>query len=189
MKILVGVFSLLYIELFTTFLLVGAVSFGGGYAMIPLIQQEVVGRHAWMTMQQFADVIAIAGMSPGPIGTNSAIYIGYAQAGIVGALVSTLGMVLPSLLIILGVGMVFERFQTRLVVRSAFYGVRPIITGLIVYAALTFALHNGIIGTVSWFSIGLFAIFLVSLGALIYLRIHPLYVILLSGILGAVVYG
>ena len=189
MKTSAEVFSLIYMELFTTFLLVGAVSFGGGYAMIPLIQQEVVERHAWLTTQQFADVIAIAGMSPGPIGTNSAIYIGYAQAGLCGALVSTLGMVLPSLLFILSIGMVYERFQTRLVVRSAFYGVRPIITGLIVYAAVTFALHNGMIGPITWFSLGLIGIFLISLVALIYFRIHPLYVILLSGILGAVVYS
>ncbi len=182
-------FNLIYIELFLTFLLVGAVSFGGGYAMIPLIQQEVVNRHGWMTNQDFTDVIAIAGMSPGPIGTNSSIYIGYAQAGLIGAIVSAVGMILPSLVIILILGMVFYRVQHNQIVKSAFYGLRPIITGLILYAAYVFALNNGLLGSITGYNLGLIAIFITSLFALIVLKIHPIYVILISGLVGIAIYS
>lgn len=180
---------MIYSELFVTFLLIGAVSFGGGYAMIPLIQQEVVVQKGWMTVQQFADVIAIAGMSPGPIGTNSAIFIGYEKAGILGSVLATLGMVLPSLIIILILGNMYKRFQHRDIVKQAFYGLRPVITGLIGYAAITFALHNDMLISWTGYQVGLLVIFFSSLVALIYLRIHPLYVILLSGLVGVAVYS
>jgi|DewCreStandDraft_2_1066082.scaffolds.fasta_scaffold17072_2 chromate transporter len=180
---------MLLLELFTTFLLIGFVSFGGGYAMIPLIQEEVVNRHAWMTTQEFSDVIAVAGMSPGPIATNSAIFIGYGEAGVIGAMVAAAGMVIPSLLIILVVGMVFYKVQKSKLVKSAFYGLRPIITGLIMYAAFIFAVNNELISSLSWHSLSLIGIYLASLAALIYFRIHPAYVILLSGLVGIAVYA
>ena len=180
---------MLLLELFTTFLLIGFVSFGGGYAMIPLIQEEVVNRHAWMTTQEFSDVIAVAGMSPGPIATNSAIFIGYGEAGVIGAMVAAAGMVIPSLLIILVVGMVFYKVQKSKLVKSAFYGLRPIITGLIMYAAFIFAVNNELISSLSWHSLSLIGIYLASLAALIYFRIHPAYVIILSGLVGIAVYA
>jgi len=180
---------MLLLELFTTFLLIGFVSFGGGYAMIPLIQEEVVNRHAWMTTQEFSDVIAVAGMSPGPIATNSAIFIGYGEAGVIGAMIAAAGMVIPSLLIILVVGMVFYKVQKSKLVKSAFYGLRPIITGLIMYAAFIFAVNNELISSISWHSLSLIGIYLASLAALIYFRIHPAYVIILSGLVGIAVYA
>jgi len=171
------------------FLLIGFVSFGGGYAMIPFIQEEVVNRHAWMTTQEFSDVIAVAGMSPGPIATNSAIFIGYGEAGVIGAMIAAAGMVIPSLLIILVVGMVFYKVQKSKLVKSAFYGLRPIITGLIMYAAFIFAVNNELISSISWHSLSLIGIYLASLAALIYFRIHPAYVIILSGLVGIAVYA
>ncbi len=180
---------MIYVELFLTFLLIGSVSFGGGYAMIPLMQQEVVNRHAWMTVKEFSDVIAVAGMSPGPIGTNSSIFIGYDQAGLLGAIISTAGMVLPSLMIILGLGVVFARVQHHVIVRSVFYGLRPIITGLIIYAAYVFAMNSGMLTSVFAESMGLIAIYVASLCALIFLHIHPVYVILVSGLIGIAVYS
>jgi chromate transporter len=176
-------------ELFITFFMIGFVSFGGGYAMIPLIQEEVVARHGWMSAQAFTDVIAIAGMSPGPIATNSAIFIGYDQMGVSGAVISALGMVLPSLMIILAVGAVFYKIQKSIMVKSAFYGLRSIITGLIVYAALLFAINNGLVSSISWHTLSLLLIFALSLLALIRYRIHPIYVILLSGLVGVALYG
>ena len=165
------------------------VSFGGGYAMIPLIQEEVVERHGWMTAQAFTDVIAVAGMSPGPIAANSAIFIGYDQMGFWGALVSALGMILPSFLIILVIGTVFYKVQQSFVVKSAFYGLRSVVTGLIVYAAILFAMNNGLVSAISWHTISLWIIFGLSLLALIRFRIHPVYVILLSGLAGVALYG
>ncbi len=176
-------------DLFLTFFMIGFVSFGGGYAMIPLIQEEVVKRHQWMSVQEFTDVIAVAGMSPGPIATNSAIFIGFDQAGFMGATVSALGMILPSLMIILAIGAVFYKVQKSSTVKSAFYGLRPIITGLIIYAALVFAVNNGLFASFSWHTLSLLLIFGGSLIALIYFRIHPVYVIMFSGLVGVAVYG
>lgn len=176
-------------ELFSTFFLIGLFSFGGGYAIIPVIQTEVVERHGWMTAQQFSDIVAVAGMSPGPIATNSAIFVGYHQSGVMGAIVSAAGMVMPSLLLILAIGAVFYKFHKNFFVRSAFYGLRSVITALIVYAAILFAASNGFFASWSWHSASIVLIFAASLAALIYFRIHPVYVILLSGLVGVTLYG
>jgi chromate transporter len=176
-------------ELFRTFLMIGFVSFGGGYAMIPVIEMEVA-KHGWMTTQEFTDVIAIAGMSPGPIATNSAIFVGYQTAGLSGALVSAAGMVLPSLSIILLVATVFYRLHKNKSVKSAFYGLRPIITGLIIYAAIRFAISNEVISMVfSWHMVSLLSIFSLSLIGLFRFRMHPAFVILLSGLAGITFFG
>lgn len=176
-------------EVFSTFFMIGLVSFGGGYAMITLIQDEVVGRHGWMTLQEFTDVIAVAGMSPGPIATNTAVFIGYAEFGLAGAAIAALGMSLPSLLIILVLGVVFYKVQKSHVVKSAFYGLRAIITGLIIYAAILFAGSSNLYANLSWHTLSLVLVFAVSLLALIRFRVHPVYVILGSGLVGVVLYS
>lgn len=175
--------------LFFTFLMIGFVSFGGGYAMIPLIERQVVDRHGWLSYEQFADVIAVAGMSPGPIATNSAIFIGYQTAGVPGAIAATAGMVVPSLTIILIVSLFFYKVNKSRVVQSAFYGLRPIVTGLIIYAGITFAVRNEVFGGWNWQTAVLVSIFLFAIFALFRLRLHPVYVILLSGLAGAAVFG
>lgn len=175
-------------ELFITFLMIGSISFGGGYAMISIIEMEVTG-HGWMTTQEFTDVIAVAGMSPGPIATNSAIIVGYTTAGLSGAIVSALGMVLPSLVIIFFVATFFRKFSDNKIVKGAFYGLRPIITGLIIYAAIKFAISNDIISMkLSWHMVSLLFIFVISLLALIKLKWHPAFVIVLSGLVGIALY-
>jgi len=175
-------------ELFLTFLYIGFISFGGGYAMIPVIEMEV-SKHGWLTTQEFTDVIAIAGMSPGPIATNSAIVVGYKTAGWAGATASALGMVLPSLIIILVVASFFYRINQNRLVKSAFYGLRPIITGFIVYAALRFAVSNEVIGVISWYSLSLLVIFAASFFALVRFRVHPVFVISLAGMVGIFLYS
>lgn len=174
-------------KLFWTFLLIGAVSFGGGYAMIPVIEAEV-SKNEWMTTQEFTDVIAIAGMSPGPIATNSAIFVGYQVAGILGAVFSAIGMVLPSLAIVLIISSFFKKINQHKLVKSSFYGLRPVITGLIIYAAINFAISNGLIGQLSVHTLSSLAIYLGALVLLIYFKMHPLLVIVLSGIVGFFVF-
>ncbi len=102
-----------------------------------------------MTTQQFTDVIAVAGMSPGPIATNSAIFIGLHVKGMTGAIAAGLGMVLPSLILVIAI--IFKRFNKNKHVESAFYGLRPIITGLIGYAAIKFAISNHLVDSVTWY--------------------------------------
>lgn len=182
-----GVDSML-LELFWSFLMIGFVSFGGGYTMVPVIEMEV-NNHGWMTTQEFTDAIAIASMSPGPIATNSAIFVGYKAAGISGAFISALGMVLPSLIIIFIIAAFFYRFNQYRLVKSAFYGLRPIITGLIIYAAINFALSNKVLAPISWNTLSLLLIFVLSLFALIRLKMNPIVVILISGIMGIFFYS
>lgn len=176
-------------ELFITFLMIGLISFGGGYAMIPVIEMEVT-KHGWMTTQEFTDVIAVAGMSPGPIATNSAIFVGYSTAGLGGAVVSALGMVLPSLTIILIIATFFHKFSDNKLLKCAFYGLRPIVTGLIIYAAIKFAISNDLISMkITWHMVSLFFIFVLSLLALIRLKWHPVFIIIFSGLVGVAFYS
>lgn len=176
-------------ELFKTFFVIGFISFGGGYAIIPVIELEVI-RHEWMTTQEFTDIIAVAAMSPGPIAANSAVLVGYSAAGVIGAITAFLGMVLPSLILVLIVAMFFQKLNHYRVVKSMFYGLRPIVTSLIIYAALKFALSNNVISmNISWHTLSLLLVFGLSLVALLRLHWHPVYVIVLSGLVGVVLYS
>ncbi|MEH7254215.1 chromate transporter [Neobacillus niacini] len=178
----------MYLNLFLSFLMIGFISFGGGYAMIPVIEMEVT-KNGWLNTEEFTNVIAISGMSPGPIATNTAIFVGYEIAGLSGAVVSALGMVLPSLSLILIIAAFFYKMNKHPLTKAAFYGLRPIITGLIVYAAINFAVSNGVIGAISFTTISLLLIFLLSLFSLIRYKMHPVLVILLSGIIGVLLYA
>jgi chromate transporter len=179
--------NMILLDLFKTFFTIGLISFGGGYAMIPVIEMEVTSQE-WMTIQEFTDIIAIAGMSPGPIATNSAIFVGYQTAGFAGAVVSALGMILPSLIIILIISTFFTKANKHRNVQSAFYGLRPIIVGLIIYAAIKFAISNELIGTMSLHTVSLLGIFAISLLALIKFKIHPAFVIFIAGVVGVIFY-
>lgn len=176
-------------ELFKTFFVVGSVSFGGGYAIMPVIELEVI-QHGWMTSQEFTNIIAIAGMSPGPIAANSAILIGYNTAGITGAIISALGILLPSVILVLIVATFFLKLNHYPLVKSMFYGLRPIVTSLIFYAAIRFALSNNLIRfEFSWQLMSLLLVFAFSLVALMKLRWHPVYVIILAGLVGVTLYS
>lgn len=110
--------------LFTTFLKIGAFSFGGGYAMIPLIREEIVTKHGWLEDEDMIQMIAIAESTPGPIAINAATFVGYRTAGFPGALTATFGIVLPSFLIIFGLSFVLAKFKSFKPVAYAFDGIR-----------------------------------------------------------------
>jgi chromate transporter len=174
-------------SLFVTFLKIGFVSFGGGYAMIPMMEYEIQ-KHGWLTDQQFTDAVAIAGISPGPIATNCAVFVGYKIAGILGAITSLFAISLPSLLLILLIALFFKKIQDNPIVQSAFYGLRPVITGLIGYAAIRFAMQNHLLGGEHGFDGRGFLVLFAALGVLLLTKIHPVLLILFSGILGIVIY-
>ena len=125
-----------YVTLFLTFFKIGAFTFGGGYAMIPLIQKEVVDNHKWVTADDILEVIAIAESTPGPIAVNAATFVGYKFGGFWGAFSATLGVVLPSFLIIALLSSLITRFQDYKVVQYAFYGIRAGVLALIVKAMI-----------------------------------------------------
>lgn len=125
------------LTLFTTFFKIGAFTFGGGYAMIPLIQREVVEKHGWMTDDDILDIIAIAETTPGPIAINSATFVGTKVAGFFGSVMATLGVVLPSFIIITIISYVLELFQSVQAVQFAFNGIRAGVIALVFKALIS----------------------------------------------------
>lgn len=126
-------------QLFLTFLQIGATTFGGGYAMIPLIQRETVEKKHWVTDGDILDIVAIAESTPGPIAVNAATFVGYQTAGFWGAACATFGLVLPSFLIILLISLLLRQFASLRAVRYAFLGIRAAVLALIVSAVRKFA--------------------------------------------------
>ncbi len=170
------------IKLFFAFFKIGAFSFGGGYAMIPLIQKEIVEKYGFMTMRQFGDIIAIAEMTPGPISVNCATFVGYNVGGIFGAFFATLGVVAPSLLVVLILASIFLNYHENKWVLRVFIGIRPVVVALIFSAAIGLSK----IAVIDWKSA---AITLVVFQILRFRRIHPALVVLMAGGLGVILYG
>lgn len=128
---------MIYWQLLGVYLKIGIFGFGGGYAMLSLIQYEVVDKYHWLTLQEFTDVVAISQMTPGPIGINSATYIGYTATGSVwGSVIATFAVCLPSFLLVLLISFFYAKFKNNKYVAAAFTGLRPMTVGLIGAAAL-----------------------------------------------------
>jgi chromate transporter len=161
------------LEIFWSFLKIGAFTFGGGYAMIPLIQYEVISRRGWLTEQEFIDLLTIAQTAPGPIALNTAVFVGYKFRRYWGALAAVLGVVIPSFAIILVIAMFFAGIRNNVWVDAAFKGMRPAVVALIVapivgltkgmhWVGLSFALATAV--TVWYF--GFSPIWLIIAGAI-----------------------
>ena len=119
-------------EIFWSFLKIGAFTFGGGYAMIPLIQHEVIARRGWIAERDFGDLLTLAQSAPGPIALNTAVFVGYRVRGFAGALAAVFGVIVPSFVIILAVAIFFNDVRDNRVVDAAFRGMRPAVVALIV---------------------------------------------------------
>ena len=168
-------------EIFKTFFKVGAFTIGGGYAMIPIIQKEVVDNKNWMKNEEFLDTIAVTNSLPGPIAINCATFVGYKTAGVQGAIAAALGAVLPSFLIILVIAIFFSNFSSNVVLEHIFAGVRPAVVALIAYALVKLAKSAGI--TKINMAIGI-----VALAAILFLKLHPIFVVILAGIAGMLIF-
>jgi chromate transporter len=127
---------MILLDIFITFFKIGLFSFGGGYAMLPLIQQEVTVTHTWVTVTEFIDIVAISQITPGPIAINSATYIGFKTAGVLGSALATFGVVAPSIIIMIIIARFFIKFKNNKYVDYAFWGLRPATVGLIAAAAV-----------------------------------------------------
>ena len=189
---------MIILELFLTFLQIGAFTFGGGYAMISLVREQVLA-HGWLTEAELLNMIAVAESTPGPIAVNMATFVGSTQAGIIGSIAATLGVVLPSFVIILIISMAAKNFMQTEAVQAALKGVRPCVVALILSTALTLALGTllGLSGSDLELNIDLRAIivFAVVAGAsfgykkLKGKKLSPIIVIVISALLGIILYS
>ncbi len=168
-------------QLFKTFFRIGLFTLGGGYAMIPLIEAEVVDKRKWIDKTMFMDLIAVAQSCPGVFAINLSIFIGYRLRGVRGALVTSLGTAMPSLLIILAIAMFFQRFQDVPWVAAVFAGIRPAVVALIAIPTWNMAKKSGINLMNCWIPIA-------SAMLIWLLGINPIYIILATGI-GGYLYG
>ena len=131
---------MIYWNLFLSFLQIGLFSIGGGYAALPLIQDQVVNIHGWLTLSEFTDVISIAEMTPGPVAINSATFVGIQIAGIPGAVIATIGCILPSCVIVLLLARLYQKYHTLSLMQGALSGLRPALVAMIASAGLTILL-------------------------------------------------
>ena len=139
------------LKLFTTFFKIGLFSFGGGFAMIPLIQREVIERHKWINSKDFVDMLVLAQSTPGPIAVNTAVFVGYKTAGVAGAVAATLGTVLPSFIVILLLALFFAEVRENRYVDAAFRAMRPAVVALIVAPLM------GLVKGMKWYLIAISA--------------------------------
>lgn len=178
---------MIYLELFLTFFRIGLFTFGGGYAMLPLIQETVLTK-GWIENTQLINFIAVSESTPGPFAINMSTYIGTELAGIFGAFCATLGVVMPSFIVILIVAKFYEKFKNNKTVKGAMSGLKPAVVGLIASAVLSMAktvfIPAGIV--VDFLFIMSAVIFLIML-LLALKKIHPIILIVSSAVLGIVV--
>lgn len=169
------------LDIFLTFFKIGAFTFGGGYAMLPIIQREIVDNKKWFSDEEFLDSIAVTNSLPGLLATNCATFVGYRVAGFAGAISAVLGVVLPSFVIILVIAIFFGFIRENILVEYIFSGVRPAVVALIAYALVKLIKSVGI----NYVNI---SISLAVLLSILLLNLHPIAAILICGILGFFLY-
>lgn len=128
---------MIYLQLFLSFLQIGCFSFGGGYAAMPLIQEQVVIRHQWLTMSSFADLVTIAEMTPGPIAVNAATFVGTQIAGPAGAIIATIGCILPSCVFVTLLAYIYTKYRSLSVLQGTLASLRPAVVAMIAKAGVT----------------------------------------------------
>jgi len=185
---------MIYIKLFWSFFQIGLFSIGGGYAAMPLIQNQVVDTHGWLSMSEFADVITISQMTPGPIAINSATFVGIRIAGLPGAIIATLGCVFPSCIIVLTLAFIYYKFRGLATIQGVLNGLRPAVIALIGSAGLalvelSFWKGKGISGDFGNLDIFAVIIFTIALAILRKWKVNPIFVMIGSGVFGLCVYS
>lgn len=185
---------MIYLELLWSFFQIGLFSIGGGYAAMPLIQHQVVDLHHWLTMTQFADIMTIAEMTPGPIAVNSATFVGTQIAGISGAVIATIGCVLPSFIIVTTLAYIYYRFRNFTMVQGVLAGLRPAVVAMIASAGISLIILSfygqqtlpADFSNVNYISVLIFGMGLVILRKW---KVNPIYVMIGAGVLGVVLYS
>lgn len=180
--------ELIYAELFLAFLQIGAFSFGGGYAAMPLIQEQVIEKYGWLTISEFTDLITIAEMTPGPIAVNSATFVGIQVAGIPGAIVATLGVIFPSCVIVTILAILYKKFRTMTLMQTVLQSLRPAVVSMIFSAGLVILISvlfssNKVSFANGNFQIRPFLYFLLAVFAIKKRKMDPIRVMVGTGIL------
>ena len=174
---------MIYLQLFLSFFKIGLFGFGGGYAILSLIQSEIY-KYGWMSSQEFTDMVAISQMTPGPIGINAATYVGYTSTGsVLGAVVANFAIILPSLIIMLILCRLYFRLKDNKYVAAVLQGLRYIVIGLIAAAALQLMTPDNFIDTWSY------VLFALVLAGTMALRLNPILLICICGLAGIAIYG
>ena len=180
---------MIYLELFWSFLKIGLFSFGGGYAAMPLSQEQVVSMHNWLSMAEFTDLITISQMTPGPIAINSATFVGIKIAGIPGALASTAGCILPSCIIVLMIAKLYMKYRGMHMLQGILNSLRPAVVAMIASAGIS-VLITALWGSAELISLAgtnwiLAAIFVLCVVLLRKFRMNPILVMVLAGVVKA----
>ncbi len=185
---------MIYFELFWSYFQIGLFSIGGGYAAMPLIQHQVVEMHPWLTMTQFADIVTIAEMTPGPIAINSATFVGTLIAGLPGAIIATIGCVFPSCIIVMSLAFIYYRFRKLSVVQGVLSGLRPAVVAMVASAGINL-FFTAVCGTTTLpcdlTNLDILAL-IIFLGAFFILRrwkINPIKAMAGSGIAGLILFS
>lgn len=169
------------IRLYIAFLKIGTFSFGGGYAMLPFIQEEIVESNKWITMTEFTDIIGISQMTPGPVAINSATFVGYKISGVAGSILATLGVVTTSFILVSIISKVLNKFKESTVIKATLLGMRPVLIALIIYAFLDLAKE-------SYVDVKSIIITVIIGAILLSKKIHPILVIVIAALLGLGLY-
>jgi len=174
---------MILIRLFLAFAQIGLFAFGGGYAILPLIEKEIVNNLHWLTHKEFLEVVTISQLTPGPIAINAATFVGYKVSGIIGSAVATVSVCLPPVILVLIVVRFLKRFETNVWVNSALKGLRPAVVALIASAAYSL-IKGGGITEVKGLIIGI-----VSFVILRTKKLDPILILILAGVVGIIVYS
>ena len=182
---------MIYLQLFLSFLQIGAFSFGGGYAAMPLIQNQVVDLHHWLSLSEFTDLVTISQMTPGPIAVNSATFVGIKIAGIPGAIVATLGCILPACIIVTIIAWLYLKYRNMKSLQVVLSTLRPAVVSLIATAGLTIIISAifGELGiSINTIKIQMVVIFGICMFLLMKWKMNPIFVMVLAGILNVIQY-
>lgn len=177
---------MIYLQLFYSYLKIGFFGFGGGYAMLSLIQNEIVVQNEWMTNAEFADIVAISQMTPGPIAINSATYVGYTVAGFWGSVVATVSVCMPALTLMILITRFFLYLRDNRFIKGAIAGMRPVVLGMIGAATLLLMFPHDNSGA-SFIDMWSWVLFFVAMVAS-YKKVNPIILIILSAVAGIIIY-
>lgn len=171
---------MIYLKLFLSFLQIGAFSFGGGYAAMPLIQNQVIDIHRWLTMNEFSDLVTISQMTPGPIAVNAATFVGNKVGGVIGAVVATLGCIMPACILVTMIARLYLKYRNLEVLQSVLKALRPAVVALIGTAGLSIIM-SAFFPTSSNIYLPMVMIFVICLYLLIKKDMNPITVMVMAG--------